>query len=88
MRALAVLAAVCVVAIAAGAALAVGKSARVTAAAAEEVINACRHPNGGCVRTRLMRPGAAGRGRGETEETMRYRGQPGLAAMRNSTGAV
>jgi Lamin Tail Domain len=49
-RALAVLAAVCVVAIAAGAALAVGKSARVTAAAAEEVIHACRHPNGGWVR--------------------------------------
>ena len=50
MRVLATLAAVCVVAVAAGAALAVGKSAKVTAAAAEEIINACRHPNGGWVR--------------------------------------
>ena len=48
MRALAALAAVGTLALAAGGALAVQKS---TAAAAEieDVINACRHPNGGCV---------------------------------------
>jgi hypothetical protein len=44
MRALAVVGAL---ALAAGGALAMGKGAESTAAAADEVINACRHPNGG-----------------------------------------
>jgi len=51
MRALAALAAVGALALAAGAAVAVGKSASQAAAAeADEVIHACRHPNGGWVR--------------------------------------
>jgi hypothetical protein len=55
MRALAALAAAgTLAALAAGGALAVGKdteiAAQAEAAAAEEVINACRHPNGGWVR--------------------------------------
>jgi Lamin Tail Domain len=53
MQGLAVLATLAALAVAAGGALAVGKGARTTAAeaaAAEEVINACRHPNGGWVR--------------------------------------
>jgi hypothetical protein len=47
MRALAALAVVGALALAAGGALAMGKGAESTAAAADEVINACRHPNGG-----------------------------------------
>jgi Lamin Tail Domain len=50
MRALAALAVVGALALAAGGALAMGKGAETTAAAADEVINACRHPNGGWVR--------------------------------------
>jgi hypothetical protein len=49
MRALAALAAVGALALAAGGALAVGRNTESTAAA-DEVINACRHPNGGWVR--------------------------------------
>jgi hypothetical protein len=49
-RALAALAAVTALALAAGGALAVGKNAKTAAAAADEVVNACRHPNGGWVR--------------------------------------
>ena len=47
MRALALSLAVCAAAGAAGAAVALGGGAE---AAAEEVVHACRHPNGGCVR--------------------------------------
>jgi Lamin Tail Domain len=50
IRALAALAVVGALALAAGGALAMGKGAETTAAAADEVINACRHPNGGWVR--------------------------------------
>ena len=51
MRALVALAAVLALALATGGALAVGKNARIAAAAAaDEVIYACRHPNGGWVR--------------------------------------
>jgi lamin tail-like protein len=51
MRALVALGAVLVLALATGGALAVGKNARIAAAAAaDEVIYACRHPNGGWVR--------------------------------------
>jgi hypothetical protein len=50
MRVLAVLAALGLLALATGGALAVGKKAKVAAAAADEIINACRHPNGGWVR--------------------------------------
>ena len=66
MRALVALAAVLVLALATGGALAVGKNARIAAAAAEdEVIYACRHPNGGCVRARRAWPCAAVAGRPE-----------------------
>jgi hypothetical protein len=64
MRALAALAAVLALALAAGGALAVGKGARAAAVAelaAEEVIYACRHPNGGWVR--LVSSAAACRAR-------------------------
>jgi Lamin Tail Domain len=50
MRALAAIVAIGALAVAAGGAVAVGKRAQTTAVAAEEVINACRHPNGGWVR--------------------------------------
>jgi len=50
MRALVALAAVGALALAAGGALAVGAKDTATVAAAEDVINACRHPNGGWVR--------------------------------------
>jgi hypothetical protein len=50
MRAFAALAAAAALALAAGGALAVGKSALAAEVAADEVINACRHPNGGWVR--------------------------------------
>jgi hypothetical protein len=50
MRAFAALAAAAALALAAGGALAVGKSALAAEVAADEIINACRHPNGGWVR--------------------------------------
>ena len=50
MRVLAALAAVGALALAAGGALAVQGSATAAAAEIEDVIHACRHPNGGCVR--------------------------------------
>lgn len=50
MRALVALAAVGALALAAGGALAVGAKDTASVAAAEDVINACRHPNGGWVR--------------------------------------
>ena len=42
---------------------------------ADEVIHACRHPNGGCGQTRPARPGSAGHGQAGTVEAMRDRGQ-------------
>ena len=50
MRALVALASAGALALAAGGALAVGANDTTGAAAAEDVINACRHPNGGWVR--------------------------------------
>jgi hypothetical protein len=50
MRALAAVAALGALALAAGGALAVSKGVSQAAAAEDEIINACRHPNGGWVR--------------------------------------
>ena len=76
MRALVALAAVLALALATGGALAVGKNARIAAAAAaDEVIYACRHPNGGCVRACRARPIPGGRGQAGTVEAMRMAGR-------------
>jgi Lamin Tail Domain len=50
MRALAALVAIGALAVAVGGAVAVGKRAQTAAVVVDEVINACRHPNGGWVR--------------------------------------
>ena len=80
MRALAALAAVLALALAAGGALAVGKNAKLSAAAAaDEVIYACRHPNGGWVRIVSVAERLPGPRAGGVLERRRAEGRPGPA---------
>jgi Lamin Tail Domain len=77
MRAFAALAAAAALALAAGGALAVDKDALAAEAAADEVINACRHPNGGWVRIVSAPTGCRAREQAVSWNVAGPKGDPG-----------
>jgi Lamin Tail Domain len=79
IRALAALAAVGALALAAGGAWAVAKGASAAEAAADEVINACRHPNGGWVRIVSAPTGCRAREQAVSWNVAGPKGDPGPA---------
>ena len=85
MRVLAALAAVGVLALAAGVAVAVGKDAT-AASAAEDVINACRHPNGGWVRIVVAPTACRAREQALSWNVAGPRGEPGPAGPQGPKG--